>query len=377
VLRTHSRSPQTRFPQLAKAMTLLRSLYTFTIALLICVAIPGESSQAEVQKQSAQKAQTKNVTLKKPKVVTKKKTPIKKVASKATPRPVVMFADSKVRGWDYLADRLIRDGFSPGTITALFQDRRMPWFTEIPFAVAPREGHHMYAGFNSKSRIEQARSFLEKYSTEFERAEDRFKVSRYAVAALLMIETGFGRNTGKEIVLYRLARLASAADPENAKRNYERLRKTDPTVTLEAVIARAKYLEETFYPEVGAVLQIAREEQFDPLGLRGSSAGAFGIPQFLPTSYLRFARDHNDDGRIDLFHESDAIASTANFLAHFGWDDEASDEVKRAVIWKYNHSEAYVDTALSIKKTLAAKSAAGLAGKRVTLNPSGAQLNQP
>jgi membrane-bound lytic murein transglycosylase B len=48
--------------------------------------------------------------------------------------------------------------------------------------------------------------------------------------------------------------------------------------------------------------------------INGSWAGAFGIPQFLPSSFLKFAVDGNGDGVIDLFDMEDAIYSVGNYL---------------------------------------------------------------
>ena len=92
------------------------------------------------------------------------------------------------------------------------------------------------------------------------------------------------------MILYRLARLAMANDPDNLRRNLNRWSAGDPDVE-QRLRARARYLEDTFYPEVRATFEIARREGIDPLGLKGSGAGEFGFPQFLPTSYLQYAVD--------------------------------------------------------------------------------------
>ena len=67
-------------------------------------------------------------------------------------------------------------------------------------------------------------------------------------------------------------------------------------------------------------LLLARDLGFDVFSVRGSYAGAIGIPQFMPGSYRRYAVDFDGDGNADLrASESDAVGSVANFLAKHGW----------------------------------------------------------
>jgi len=75
-----------------------------------------------------------------------------------------------------------------------------------------------------------------------------------------------------------------------------------------------------FRAELEEFLLLSRESGFDAMGIRGSYAGAIGIPQFLPSSYRRYAVDFNGDGRRDLMKTpADAIGSVANYYKSFGW----------------------------------------------------------
>jgi membrane-bound lytic murein transglycosylase B len=173
------------------------------------------------------------------------------------------------------------------------------------------------------------------------------------VTAILHVETGCGRNTGSSPLAYRLARLAMANEPANLERNMERLAGYDASPDLiRQVKERARYLEDTFYPEVRAVFELSDRLAVDPLELRGSGSGAFGYPQFLPTSYLRFGRDGSGDGRVDLFDIDDASASCANYLAAQGWRKGLTEKERRSVIWRYNRSDAYVSTVLALARSL-------------------------
>lgn len=65
---------------------------------------------------------------------------------------------------------------------------------------------------------------------------------------------------------------------------------------------------------------LAREEQVDPLTLKGSYAGAMGLPQFMPSSFRAYAVDFDDDGHIDIWNNPvDAIGSAANYFKQHGW----------------------------------------------------------
>jgi membrane-bound lytic murein transglycosylase B len=83
-------------------------------------------------------------------------------------------------------------------------------------------------------------------------------------------------------------------------------------------------------------------------------AGAFGLPQFLPSAFLRFAVDGNRNGDISLYDEVDAIWSTSKYLGSFGYRDDISLKEKRAILWRYNKSDAYIDTILSVSRGIKA-----------------------
>jgi membrane-bound lytic murein transglycosylase B len=256
-------------------------------------------------------------------------------------------------GWTYLVDRLAADGVARERAVATFTDPRMPAFTGLEFGLAPREPHSLYRRFLAASSIAAARRCRTELAGALEAAERAHGVSANVVAALLYVETGCGRNTGGSPTLFSLARLAMANEPENLRENVER---HTGGVADAAVIARvrerARYLEETFYPEVRATFTLADRLGIDPLALRGSGSGAFGYPQFLPTSYLRYGTDGDGDGVVDLYDSRDAAASCANYLAAQGWKTARSDAERRAVIWRYNHSAPYVDTVLTLARRI-------------------------
>jgi membrane-bound lytic murein transglycosylase B len=109
------------------------------------------------------------------------------------------------------------------------------------------------------------------------------------------------------------------------------------------------------YKELKAFLSYTAKENMDPAAVSGSYAGAMGIAQFMPTNILVLARDGNDDGQINLFDHADAIASIANYLKENGWYPGVDGKKAYDVIYKYNHSQQYVDTILIVSGLLKSK----------------------
>jgi membrane-bound lytic murein transglycosylase B len=264
----------------------------------------------------------------------------------------VQAARADARGWGYLISKLIADGVDAQQVDDVFQDPRVEPFTGLEFSLhRPREPRAMYRGFSRARTIAAARRCRAHYAAAFESAERRQGVPANLLAAILFVETGCGENTGSQLIFTRLARLAMADAPENIARNRARytddLGRVDPGVETQ-VRERGRVLAGTFYPEVLALFTVAERLGVDPLGIRGSSGGAFGYPQFLPTSYLADGIDADGDGQVSLNDPADAAASCARFLVQHGWQGDLGRAARRAVIWQYNHSDAYVDTVLTL-----------------------------
>jgi membrane-bound lytic murein transglycosylase B len=256
-------------------------------------------------------------------------------------------------GWNPLIDKLAADGVNRSRAVVAFRDPRVGDFVGLEFSpVHGGERPAMYRGFLRPPSVAQAERCRIEYDREFRAAEDQYGVPASVISALLHVETHCGRNTGSSVVLARLARLAMANEPANLQWNIERnTRNVPPGLTPEIerrVRLRAQELESIFYPEVLALFRLADRTGIDPLAVRGSGSGAFGMPQFLPSSYLRFGVDGNGDGRVDLYDPADAISSAANYLARHGWQPGITHAQQRQVIWTYNHSDAYIDTVLML-----------------------------
>ena len=157
-------------------------------------------------------------------------------------------------------------------------------------------------------RIQAGVAFWRSNAAALERATDRYGVPPEIIVAIIGVETYWGRITGNFRTIDVLATLS-----------FDYLRRAD-----------------YYRKELVELLLLAREQGVDPLGYKGSFAGAIGLPQFMPGSVRRFAVDFDGDGRIDLANSAtDAIGSVASFLAAHGWqrdqpilfEAEASEEI--------------------------------------------------
>jgi len=145
-------------------------------------------------------------------------------------------------------------------------------------------------------RVAEGLEFWKKYRRTLERAEKKYGVAPEYVVAIIGVETFYGRNTGNWRVVDALTTLAFDYPPRSS----------------------------FFRNELEQYLLFARNAGVDVFSVRGSYAGAIGLPQFMPSSTRAYAVDFDGNGHIDLQKSrSDAIGSVANFLKVHGWQRDA------------------------------------------------------
>ncbi len=147
------------------------------------------------------------------------------------------------------------------------------------------------------------------------------------ILAIWGMESGFGRYTGKMKVIRSLATLA-----------YD--------------CRRSAF----FTRELIAALKIVQQGDMEPYQMIGAWAGEIGQTQFLASNYLKFAVDFDGDGRRDLIRSrADALASTANFLASFGWmrgKGYQQGQVNYPAIKEWNSAGVYQRALATIAKRI-------------------------
>jgi membrane-bound lytic murein transglycosylase B len=155
------------------------------------------------------------------------------------------------------------------------------------------------ARFIEPVRVQAGLRFWQAHGDALARAQADHGVPAELIVGIIGVETLYGRHTGNFRVLDALATLAfdfPASHPRAA--------------------ARTEY----FQGELAQLLLLSQRNGMAPGQWRGSYAGAMGLPQFMPTSWERFAVDFDGDGKIDLLNSAtDAIGSVANYLKAYGW----------------------------------------------------------
>jgi membrane-bound lytic murein transglycosylase B len=161
-----------------------------------------------------------------------------------------------------------------------------------PDPAAVRSWRLYRSRFVEPKRIAAGRQFMTTHASTLARAEAHYGVPRSVIAAIIGVETIYGRNVGRFNTFAALATLAFDYPPR----------------------------ADLFRRELESLLLLAREENRSPMSFKGSYAGALGLPQFLPSSIRSYATDFDGDGRIDLqTSPADAIGSVAKFLHDHGW----------------------------------------------------------
>lgn len=167
----------------------------------------------------------------------------------------------------------------------------------MPNATPAAKNWHAYrARFVEPRRIAAGVQWWRAHEDWLARAEERFGVPSEIVVGIVGVETYYGRITGNFRVIDALSTLSFDFPSGRSDRS------------------------PFFRSELGHFLKLAHREGWDPLSVKGSYAGAMGLPQFMPSSIVNFAIDFDQDGRIDLATSAaDVIGSVARFLSEHGW----------------------------------------------------------
>ena len=185
-----------------------------------------------------------------------------------------------------------------------------------------------FSGRMVPPRMLRGSNALKQYGSVLSRIEQAYGVPGEVLVAIWGLETDFGVNTGKFQTLRSLATLA-----------YDCRR------------------AEEFRSELLDALRIIDRGDLQPSEMRGAWAGELGQTQFMPSSWIKYAVDFDGNGRRDLLHSApDVLASTANYLANYGWQrgkDYQPGAPNFAVLQQWNKSEVYARTVAYFASQLA------------------------
>ena len=254
--------------------------------------------------------------------------------------------------FDRLAQRLVQDGFDPEKTKNLFGNEAVffdPGGVSLFFVHS--ESSLNYDQFSSPKSIADARKYMVTHKASLDKAQETFSVDKTVITAILLVETRLGTYLGKRTVINTLSTMAALTDKDLAERVWSAIsdsKKPERAAFNKKVDQKSRW----GYEELKALISYADREGIDPVTVKGSYAGAMGIPQFMPSNALMLARDGNKDGKVDLFDHDDAIFSVANYLKHHGWKSGLSRQRQHEVLFRYNHSNYYVDALLKISDKL-------------------------
>ncbi len=176
-----------------------------------------------------------------------------------------------------------------------------------------------FSGRMVPPRLTRGSNMMKQYGSVLSRIEQTYGVQGEVLVAIWGLETDFGVNTGKFPTIRSLATLA-----------YD-CRRADE-----------------FRAELMDALRIIERGDLAPNEMRGAWAGEIGQTQFMPSSWIKYAVDFDGNGKRDLMHNApDVLASTANYLAGYGWQrgkDWEPGSANFKVLQQWNKSDVYART---------------------------------
>ncbi len=200
----------------------------------------------------------------------------------------------------FIEQMIQKYGFSREYLNGLFsQAKRKQWTldylakSDLSLKGKPSKGGwtRYRSQFLDDRHISNGIAFWQKNQSALQRASQQYGVPAEYILGIMGVETGFGSNFGNHRIIDALTTLGF---------DYQR---------------RGEY----FRSELENFLVMTRSENIDPGKPVGSFAGAMGLGQFMPSSFLQWAVDFNGDGRRDLWNPEDAIGSVANYFVQHGW----------------------------------------------------------
>lgn len=246
-----------------------------------------------------------------------------------------------------LIERLRQDELDSAFVIPLFQNQQVK-FNEnlISRHLVPAETQAVYDGFLQENQIADGCEFLQKNKEQIQALLMGSEIPIEIVVAILKVESNFGRRTGDEQVFSTLATVASLQD----RKYWESLVNSNQERSENTLKKRARKRSEWAYKEMRSFIELCQIQGWDPLYFRGSWAGAFGIAQFLPSSYLHYGRDGSGDEAVDPDNLQDATASLIYYLEEARWG--SSEQSQRKALLRYNPSSAYADCILEYARKL-------------------------
>ena len=198
----------------------------------------------------------------------------------------------------------------------------------------------------------KGRAFIEENQNLFDEIRQKYEISPEIIMAILIIETRIGTYPMKYNAFNVYANISLISDPAIMERlkdftGVDNIPLHDAG-GMKKTLARGRWAAGELYN----LILIADTLGLDPLEIKGSVGGALGPAQFIPSTFMKWGADGDDDGVRNPFSMQDATASIANLLTKSGWRENGDEKKNRAAIWLYNHSDVYVNTIMKLYEEL-------------------------
>ena len=226
---------------------------------------------------------------------------------------------------EFIGQMVAKHGFDRTQLISMFSQAKVS-NTILEAISRPAEAMPWYKYrtiFIQDERIRLGVEFMKQNRDTLLAAEQQYGVPSEIITAIIGVETRYGKNAGNYKVIDSLATLGF----KYPKRG------------------------EFFRSELEQFLLMTREQKLDPQSVKGSYAGAMGIPQFISSSFRNFAIDFDRDGHIDIWENpADAIGSVANYFSKHGW--VSGENIATQATARGDRYKELIDTALEPNLTL-------------------------
>lgn len=253
---------------------------------------------------------------------------------------------------DFIEKKLRREGFSKPFIRDVMKSYEPDDFAQvIELNVLLYLRKSNYHGTQVTDEATKAVDrFQSKYSQSLARAEKKYDVPSSVIASLLWIESRHGKNVGRfhvpSVYLHLIQAPRKVVQNELLSSTHRYTEATTPEDHRE-IVRRTRVKAAWAISELRAIEKIHRWKWKIGREFRGSFSGAFGMPQFLPSSYVRWARSVNPKAQPDLTKPADAVLSVAHYLREHGWKNDDPKSGFDALM-KYNNSRDYANAILHL-----------------------------
>lgn len=272
-------------------------------------------------------------------------------AGKVNPQP----------SWNFVQARLKKAGFDEGFLNELresYEPRQFDDVLKLNVLLFLRKSDYHGPQVSDRA-VSDVAAFMARHHESFKRTEKLYQVSPHVVASLLWIESRHGQNIGnfhvpsvfihllhgerRDVIRYLKAKAPEFATSGTTVSHHQ----------LQDVEVRARRRASWALSELRALAKIRKWRWQIDSAFRGSFSGAFGIAQFIPSSYVKWARSAIPGKQPDLSVPEDAIESTSHYLRDHGWKPE-DPATHMTALMKYNNSRDYAQAILNLAEKVAA-----------------------